>query len=284
MHAIIGTATTHLCSVVPDNGQYRITEAHHWAQAIRQYAAEVSTGITKENMDKLYSTCILLTVHSFMLDTFNPRTSFVFSNDPTALNWLLLQSGLRYLLERTRPWMYESIWFSTFMDSRKPQIDFEDKRPGRVGLDPDFADLCGIDESSTVDNNPYLWPLRMLTWLLILEMSPQSSQTYNMWMGRLEPEYYDCLLAKDPPALVLLAWWLALICHVDEWWMENRARSECTAICMLLEDSDDPLVLKLLEFPAESCGYLLRHVQERTAFEISDDLLLGLSIEAGLSR
>jgi hypothetical protein len=276
MHAIIGIATTHLCSVVPDNSQYRITEAHHWCQAIHQYSNEVSTGITKENMDKLYSTCILLTVHSFMLDEFNPRASFVFSKDPTTLNWLFLQSGLRYLLERTMPWMSESIWWATFMDSRTPDIDFEDKRPGRVGLDPDFADLCGIDETSTVDNNPYLWPLRMLMWLLFLEMAPKSSQTYNMWMGRLEPEYYDRLLAKDPPALVILAWWLALICHVDEWWMENRARSECTAICMLLEDSLDPLVLKLLEFPAQSCGYLLRHVQERTALELPDDVLLGL--------
>ncbi|GLI77316.1 hypothetical protein PoHVEF18_005605 [Penicillium ochrochloron] len=274
MHAIIGIATSHLCSVVPNNSQYRITEAHHWAQAIRQYADEVSSGINKGNMDKLYSTCLLLTVHSFMLPEFNPRSSFVFSNDPTTLNWLLLQSGLRYLLERTGPWMSESMWWATFMDSRVPDIDFEDNRPGRVDLDPDFADLCGITESSTVDNNPYLWPLRMLSWLLVLEMSPRSSQTYNMWMGRLEPEYHACLLAKDPPALVLLAWWLALVCHVDEWWVVNRARSECTAICMLLEDSLDPLVLKLLEFPAESCGYLLRHVQERTALEFQDDLLL----------
>ncbi|OKP11405.1 hypothetical protein PENSUB_3097 [Penicillium subrubescens] len=276
MHAIIGIATTHLCSVVPNNSQYKITEAHHWAQAIHQYSNEVSSGVTKENMDKLYSACILLTVHSFMLPEFNPRSSFVFSNDPTVLNWLLLQSGLRYLLERTTPWMSESIWWATFMDSRVPDIDFEDKRPGREDLDPDFADLCGITESSTVDNNPYLWPLRMLSWLLVIEMSPKSSQTYNMWMGRLEPEYYECLLAKDPPALILLAWWLALVCHVDEWWMVNRARSECTAICMLLEDSLDPLVLKLLEFPAESCGYLLRHVQERTALEFQDDMLLVL--------
>lgn len=275
MHAIIGIATTHLCTVLPDNSHYRISEAHHWAQAIRLYSTEVSSGVTKANMDKLYSTCILLTVHSFKLDEFNPRSSFVFSTDPTALNWLHLQAGLRYLLERTVPWMSESIWWSTFMDSRRPEIDFDDSRPGRVGLDPDFADLCGIDESSTVDNNPYLWPLRMLTGLLIIEMGPKSAQTYNMWMGRLEPEYYDCLLAKDPPALVLLAWWLGLVCHVEEWWMENRARSECTAICMFLEDSHDPLVLKLLEFPAQACGYLLRHVQERTALEVQGDVLWG---------
>ncbi|KAJ5175022.1 uncharacterized protein N7482_000899 [Penicillium canariense] len=274
MHAIIGIAITHLCNVVPDNSHYRIAEAFHWGQAVHQYSGEVSTGVDGNNMDKLYSTCILLTVHSFLLEEFNPRTSFVFSNDPSSLNWLRLQAGLRYLLEHTAPWMSESMWWATFMESHDPRIDSEDRRPGRVGLDPDFADLCGIDEMSTVDNNPLLWPLRMLTWLLVLEISPKSAQKYNMWMGRLEPAYYDCLLAKNPPALVLLAWWLALICHVDEWWMETRARSECTAICMRLEDTDDPLVLKLLEFPAQSCGYLLRHVQERTALERPGDILL----------
>jgi hypothetical protein len=55
--------------------------------------------------------------------------------------------------------------------------------------------------------------------------------------------------------------------YLDEWWAETRVRSECTAICIKLEDSDDPILLMLLEFPAQRCGYLLRHVQEQAAME-----------------
>ncbi|KAJ5959945.1 Aflatoxin biosynthesis regulatory protein [Penicillium vulpinum] len=266
MHAIIAAATTHLCTLLPDNKAYRLAEAYHWQQTINQYSTEVSTNITRANMDKLYSTCLMISMHSFIQETFNPRASFVFSTDPTALTWLRLQIGLRYLIECTLPWLPQSMWWTVFMTSRDPSLDFEDTRPGRVGLDPDLANLCGIRDDSTVEENPCLWPLRMLMQLLPFERKADSFRVYNTWMGRLENPFYECLLRKETPALVVLAWWLGLMCYVEEWWVEMRVRSECTAICMFLEDSSDPLVLKLLEFPASCCGYLLRHEQEGARF------------------
>lgn len=265
MHAIIAAATTHLCTLVPENKDYRLAEAYHWQQTINQYSTEVSRKITYSNMDKLYSTCLMISMHSFYQETFSPRTSFVFTKDPTSLTWLRLQAGLRYLLERTTPWLPQSIWWTVFMESRDPSLDYGDKRPGRVDLDPDLADLCGIGDETTIEENPYLWPLRMLMVLLPFERVTESSKFYNTWMGRLENPFYECLLRKETPALVLLAWWLGLMCYVEEWWVEMRVRSECTAICMFLEDSCDPLVLRLLEFPALCCGYLLRHEQERAS-------------------
>lgn len=263
MHSIIGAATTHLCTLLPDNKAYRVAEAYHWQQTINQYSAEVSAPVTRQNMDKLYSACMMISMHSFLQKTFSPRSSFVFSQDPTALNWLRLQGGLRYLLQQASHWLPESMWWTVFMESRDPNLDFDDKRPGRVDLDPDLADLCGITSDTTVESSPLLWPLRMLTSLLSLERGTVSFQKYNTWMGRIENPYYECLARKEPAALVLLAWWLGLMCYVEEWWVETRVRSECTAICMFLENSSDPLVLKLLEFPASCCGYLLRHEQER---------------------
>ena len=255
----------HLCHIVPDNSAYKVTEAYHWREAISQYSNEISTRVGLHNMDALFSSCILMTFNSFSLEEFNPRSSFVFSDRPESLNWLVLQSGLRHLLYMTRPWLSQSIWFEMFMSGRGDERTYEDNRPGRVDLDPDMADLCGIDESTTEETNPYHWPLRMLTNLLPLERTYSSFPKYTNFMGRLLPEYYEKLLQKDPPALIILSWWLALMNSIPMWWMETRVKSECVAICMFLEDSEDPLVLKLLEFPAESCGYLLRHVQERNS-------------------
>ena len=263
MHALIASSTMHLCHIVPDNTAYKATEAYHWREAISQYSNEISTNVGPHNMDALFSACIIMTFNSFALDEFNPRSSFVFSDRRESLNWLVLQSGLRHLLYIAGPWLSQSIWFDMFMASRGKDTSFEDHRPGRAGLDPEMADLCGIDDNTIEETNPYLWPLRMLTHLMPLERSLRSFSNYTNFMGRLLPEFYEKLLQKDPPALIILSWWLALMNSIQMWWMETRVKSECVAICMFLEDSDDPRVLKLLEFPAEACGYLLRHVQER---------------------
>ncbi|KAE8138329.1 hypothetical protein BDV38DRAFT_244319 [Aspergillus pseudotamarii] len=265
MHAIIGAATSHLRRIYPEDNTYTMVEAYHWQKAIKQYSEEISTAVGPHNMDPLYSACLLMTIHSFSLEEYNPRSSFVFSDDPESLNWLMLQSGLRHLLQLTVPWMTQSMWWDVFRRSREGNPLYDDHRPGRVDLHPELADICGIDDTTTEETNPYHWPLRMLTPLLSLERSMKTFTHYTNYMGRLLPEYYDQLLKKDPPALIILSWWLALIVDFDVWWMDTRAKSECVAICMYLEESDDPRILSLLEFPAQVCGYLLKHVQERIA-------------------
>lgn len=262
MHALIATTTTHLCHIVPDNTSYKAIEAYHWREAVSQYSTEISSAIGPGNMDALISACLLLTMNSFMLEEFNPLSSFVFSNNREALNWLMLQSGLRHLLHLTEAWFPQSLWFDSFMASRGEESSFEDHRRGRDGLDPEMADLCGIGDESD-DANPYWWPLRMLAHIVPIERSIRSFVRYTNFVGRLMPEYYEKLLQRDPPALVILAWWLALMSFVPVWWIGTRVRSECVAICLFLENGDDPRVLRLLEFPAQTCGYLLRHVGER---------------------
>ncbi|KAL3469773.1 hypothetical protein BJX99DRAFT_64578 [Aspergillus californicus] len=266
MHSIVAVAIAHLRQTLPstakDLAKYTLLETHHWQHAIRQYAVELQSPTSAENMDALFSACLLLTINSFAMErnTFNPRLSFVFSdNPPGSLNWLFIQSGLRHLLSRTGPWLKKSMWWDMFMDSRGNT--FDDTRSGRDGLHPPLADLCGIDASSTTESNPYLWPLRMLTPLLALTPSLKTFPRITTFMGRLLPDYYACLVRREPPALVLLAWWLSLMLGVDLWWVNTRARSECVAICMYLEDTCflDPLVLQLLEVPAQACGYLLAH-------------------------
>ncbi|EAW11202.1 Zn(II)2Cys6 transcription factor domain-containing protein [Aspergillus clavatus NRRL 1] len=277
MHTLIAVATSHLSHAVPDNTAYKLAEAYHWQRAIGQYSKELASGVGPHNMDSLFSTCLLMTVNSFALDEYNPRKSFVFSDDPGALSWLILQGGLRHLLGLTRPWLCISMWLGVFMDNVEESKVFDDHRPGRAGLHPALADICGIEDTTTEESNPYLWPLRMLTALLAAERSMKSFSMYTTFMGRLLPIFWDRLANKDPPALVILGWWLALLDSIGLWWAQTRVRSECAAICMYLEDSEDARVLRLLEFPAGVAGYLLKHVQDQTWEEDSaviDTLLL----------
>ncbi|PLB39130.1 Zn(II)2Cys6 transcription factor domain-containing protein [Aspergillus candidus] len=271
MHAVLATSLSHLLHLTPASSPTRTTytmlESHHWQRSISQYARELSHGASPKNMDALFSTCLLLTSHTFMLDpsssSNDPRkTSFIYTIDsnPHALSWLTMQSGLRHLLSLTSSYLPQSIWFTTFMSTRSDNAFFEDHRPGPIDLHPDLAALCNIvSEDDTESNNPYVWPLRMLTPLLELERSPRSFHHYCNFMGRLMPDFYECLGRREVPALVILAWWMALMMGAagDVWWLGGRLRSELGAVCMFLEGSRDGRVRRLLGVPARACGYVL---------------------------
>src|SRR5712664_2029816 len=184
-----------------------MAEAYHWQQAIDLYSKEIGSGVGKHNMDALFSTSMLIGVLSFSVDEFNPANSWVFSDAPDGLHWLSLQSGLRYLIEQTNPWLYQSIWFDCFKKSYDENVDFHDERPGRVDLHTGLADLCEIDDTTTVESNPYHWPLRMLSNMLHLERSPKNFPKFVHFMGRLLPDYLELLQRKDPRALLILGWW-----------------------------------------------------------------------------
>jgi hypothetical protein len=273
MHALLGIATTHLRQCSPDGKPYKAVEAYHWHNAIRLYKKELAAPIGPHNMDPLMSTCLMLSALAFSAEEYRPAGSWVFSSDPTALNWLTLQCGLRCILAYTGPYLKQSIWYNAFMESDDEHHTLDNHTPGREGLHPELADLCEIDESTTEENNPYHWPLRMLSPLLKLDSSRENFDKFTTFTGRLLPEFINLLLQKDHKALVILSYWLGKMCVLKHQWFHSRFSSECVAICMYLEDSDDSRILKLLEFPAECCGYLLRHVREEAVFLANFDLI-----------
>ncbi|PLN84590.1 hypothetical protein BDW42DRAFT_199367 [Aspergillus taichungensis] len=292
MHAVLATSLSHLLHLTPTTSPtrttYTILESTHWQRSISQYSRELSHGATAQNMDALFSTCLLLTSHTFMLppSPSNPNpdpktTSFIYTIDtnPQALNWLTMQSGLRHLLTLAKPYLPQSIWFQTFMSTRSANAFFEDHRPGPVDLHPGLAALCNIvSEDDTESNNPYVWPLRMLTPLLALERSPRSFHHYCNFMGRLMPEFYERLRKRCVPALVVLAWWMALMLAAagEVWWLGPRLRAELLAVCMFLEGTTDERVRRLLGFPARACGYRLKWEGEG---EIDDGDEGGLGVD-----
>lgn len=269
MHAVLGAGTIHLTNISPSEESYKAAAAFHWGRAINLYQKEISKPIGPHNMDALMSTCMLMTVLSFSTGKYRPADSWVFSTDPTALNWLLVQCGLRLLLTRVGKYLPQSIWFDVFMESDDEHRTFDDHRPGKEGLHPGLAELCDIDDTTTEDDNPYHWPLRMLSPMLPITVDKYTALKITPFMGRLLPDYTTLLIKKDPRAMLILSYWLGKMCEMEGWWGFFRVHAECVAICMYLENSEDARILKLLEYPAEKCGYLLRHVQEEAVSGIN---------------
>lgn len=263
MHAVIGVASIYLVHAVPHDSAYRAMQAYHWQQAIQRYQQELKKPIGEHNMDGLMSTCMMMGVLSFSETEYKVEDSWVFSSNPNDLNWLLVQGGLRYLLMYTAPHLCKSIWLEVFQESHDPDGMFDDHRPGREDLHPALADVCEIDETTTEKSNPYHWILRMLSPMLRLASIKTNFPKLCTFMGRLEPEFTNLLLAKDPRAMLLLCYWLAKMSENQDWWVYQRVHVECTAICIYLDNLRDPRISNLLDYPASVTGYVIRNINIR---------------------
>ncbi|PKY03461.1 putative C6 transcription factor [Aspergillus campestris IBT 28561] len=259
MYTVLAVGILHLNRVSPGNERCSLVESYLWQQAIHRYQAALCSSVTRENVDALLSTCILMGVMSLCPERFSPTDSWVLTNRPEDMNWLCLQSGLRCITSLAGPSLSGSIWAPAFKDTHKEefQIYSNQVQQGRAGLDTELADLCEIDDCTTKETSPYHSPLRVLAVIMKLEKSARAADQCKMWVGRLEPNFLALLRQRDPPALLIVAHWMGLMCHFSQWkpWVECRIRSECVAICMYLETSTDPRVLRLLRFPADACGY-----------------------------
>jgi hypothetical protein len=268
MHATLAVSATHLKHLLPtathpvQHTANAIAESYHWQRALHLFQAELSSpgGLGKHNMDPILSTCMLLAILSFSLDDFDPARSFVFAPPETtsaALNWLHIQSGLKGLLIELQSHIADSVWMPVFVDADDKRGSSLDERPGPDGLPPAFVALCDITPTSTIDNNPYHAPLRLLAPLLRIDAGIPTFGKLITFMGRIRPEFYDLLRTKEPRALLILGYWFALMCGVKQWWIIGRVRSECIAICTFLQHIDDARIGALLRFPASVCGVQL---------------------------
>lgn len=257
MHSLIATSLSHLRYLQPvKHNATRISEAYHWQQAIKLFQKEINSPVKPENMDSVLSTCMLLTVLSYTSDSHGPSASWVFSAHPRT-SWLFVQGGLQPLVGHYRPSIANSIWMPVLQDANDFCGSEKIQMPGRDNIPEAFAHLCDIDDASDNENNPYHRPLRALSALLQLEFTSRNFAKFIYFLKMLSGSYGRLLEEKDPRALLILSYWFAMLCKIDQWWIQDRVRLECKAVCMYLENNDDPRIINLLRFPAEACEYKL---------------------------
>ncbi|KAK2757293.1 hypothetical protein FQN54_004807 [Arachnomyces sp. PD_36] len=257
MHSIIATSISHLRHLQPiTHNATHVSEAYHWQQAVTLFRKEMNAPIKLENMDSMISTCMMLAVLSYTSDSHDPSASWVFSPHAKT-SWLFINGGLNSLMDTYAPVFAQSVWLPILVDAKDFTGSEFIQNPGRDGIAADFADLCCVNDSSTHKNNPYHEPLRTLTALMQLEFVSANYSRFVFFMRSIRGEYRELLKEKDPRALLILGHWFAILCGIDQWWIRDRVKLECRAVCTYLEHNDDSRIVKLLAFPAEACGYAL---------------------------
>lgn len=243
MHAIIATSITHLQRLVPTYRPQALSAAYHWHQEMTLSQQDLtSTGPHgKGDIDALISTFMLLSIHHYTIHDQNPQGSWVFSSGSNGkpydffAGWLFDCGGFNQVWGKFGGCPHNSVWLPVVRKSDDHLGTFSDVTPGTRGILASFVELCGLDETSTPENNPFHRPLRMLSALLRLEISSAVFTKVVAFVSVITGRFRELLLGRDPRALLILAYWLALMCRMDQWWVQDRMRHECQAVCIYLE-------------------------------------------------
>lgn len=281
MHAMLATAARYIRDARGDVAP-SVIELAHWKQAISSFRAKLETSWLPET-DAIISTCMLLNSLSFADDYSTPS---IYTSKP--FGWLSIQLGLKPLLISSRPWRAENktIWQSLYDASTDPHNTYFDERSGKEGLPQPFINLFDITSSSTCEDHPYLLVLRKIYPLFSLKMTPGNIIKIVGFIGSIDEPFRILLETKDSRALLLMCWWLALMCQIPSAWASGRAFVECRATCEYLDLRCPEIPTEFLVFPADACGYELRSkVKEVSkidfqAFEPLEEQILPLVVES----
>ena len=142
------------------------------------------------------------------------------------------------------------------MDLDDGVCSFTDTRPGPIGLDPTFVDLCGITAASNGSNNVYHGALRLLMPMMRLEPSVANFSKFITFPCRMHSDFISLYRSRDPVAMLIMAHWFACMSSMEIWWCRSPAKTECLAICNHLDGGPDERIQRLLAFPMSRCGYV----------------------------
>lgn len=249
MHAILTLTLMHDRQLSSSTGPLSATEAYHWHQCLALFNVKLSGPIEPSDRDALWATAMCLGIIGFFYVDADTPTEVWPLKEPseTDLNWLCLTEGKRDVWKAAGPCSSKGVFDKPF-----PTLEafLPAEAPDLSVLPPELISFCQLDISLAKDN-PYLAVAMSLARIF------NETSTVSVVFGFLtlsivmSPCFKDLLHAKDPRALMLLAYWFAKLCQYPHWWLSRRAWLEGQSICLYLEIhcSSEPGIQKLLEFP-----------------------------------
>ena len=257
MHMTLAVSCAHLKRLIPRTSnaavhqRYAIAEAAHWQSGLQLYRKALAG--KSHDFDGTITATFLSIIFTFALDDELPHDSYS-ADDPEklmhAINPLAATGGFGVLRDVIGERLMDSVWRAVLLDSDDSKGTFSFDTPGIRGLPRAFVDLCELDDHSTSETNPYHTIVRLLAPLLQLKPAPGNFTKLIAYSGRTWRHFRPLLFRKDARALLLISYWFALMRQVDQWWIANRAKTECVAIVNYLCQLGDPKITALLPFPA----------------------------------
>ena len=235
MHASLAVAFAYDRYLNGSMGSRRtLEECYHWSQSTVLFNRRLKEPIETKDKDAIWGTAAFLAILSFSSpdECISEESWPLRPPDASDLEWLRMIKGKMSLWRVINPLRPDSIFCimaSTFADMHSP---FPKK--GIDGIPKDLAMLCLLVDSSTSEHNPYFNAAHSVSRLHSLSDSQITTGHTQLFIRSIEGKFKQLLGTKDPVALLLFYLWYRKAGQ-SIWWIELRARMECSSICSYLQ-------------------------------------------------
>jgi hypothetical protein len=234
MHGILAiTAVYRRYLTAPFPSGPTVQELYHMSRCTSLFNKRLSIPIAQQDRDAIWATASVLGILAFLsLEESHPAESWPLSGgDPPVLEWMRMGDGKRALWHLADPLRPDSV-FST-MASIFAQMHAPLTPAVLDGVPGPLARLCGLDESSTADGNPFFTVAHVVSDLYNLPDAHVTTGRALAFWTHMPPGFKVLLRQKDAVALLILYLWYCRA-RVAAWWIGLRARVECPAILTYL--------------------------------------------------
>ncbi|KAH7413048.1 hypothetical protein BKA64DRAFT_719010 [Cadophora sp. MPI-SDFR-AT-0126] len=235
MHGSLAVALAYDRHLNSSSGSHsNLEECYHWSQSTILLKKRMTQPIEARDKDPIWGTAAALAILSFTSpEARRPEESWPLkSSGGSDLDWLRMSEGkmsLWHILNPLRPDSLFHMLSDTYMLMQSPFPE-----AGIDNIPAELAGLCCLEESSTVESNPYFQATHALSHSLCLPDNEVTTAQVQFFMRAIHGHFKDLLQDKDPVALLLLYMWYRKASR-SIWWIELRARVECPAIRLYLQ-------------------------------------------------
>lgn len=239
---------------------HRAALAFHWYHATALFHQKLAAGpraLSGSDRDALWTSAALLgAATAAWVGALEPESAWPLREPGVMdLDWLKMSDGKKAVWEIVDPSRTESIYHPLLEALKGPGLSIPDGSapiPPFI-LPPAFYALCNImpESCSSPETNPYHVAVSIIAQLIPLSLNDDTVLHFLAFISQMDPSFRRLLEAKDPRAMLLLAWWYGKVCIRGSWWLQRRAVVEGQAICIFLEREcgSDEDMMSLVEYP-----------------------------------
>ncbi|KAK1998060.1 hypothetical protein LX36DRAFT_576988 [Colletotrichum falcatum] len=224
-----------------------IEECFHWSQSTVLLNKRLMKPITTEDKDSIWGTAAALAILTFSSpESCTPEQAWPLrSSESFGSDWLRMSNGKMSLWHIINPLRPDSLW--RVFDVTFTQMFSPLPGSGIEGISKALAAMCNIKPSSTAETSSYFHAAHAVSQIMKLSDCEITLGHTQIFIRTIHGTFKELLQKRDPVALLLFYLWYRKTSRLV-WWIELRARVECSSICLYLQlyHQQDEMIQKFL--------------------------------------